>query len=93
MSSKVFALSLAKSLALPARMLHFTPASRACPGTEAAELTRAGVSNKNKCMPVLKKKLYIRTFGCQMNQADSQQMARFLAPEYEVTCRAEEADL
>jgi tRNA-2-methylthio-N6-dimethylallyladenosine synthase len=44
-------------------------------------------------MPALKKKLYIRTFGCQMNHADSQQMARFLAPEYEVTCRAEDADL
>ncbi|MGA8139112.1 MAG: tRNA (N6-isopentenyl adenosine(37)-C2)-methylthiotransferase MiaB, partial [Desulfobaccales bacterium] len=44
-------------------------------------------------MPVSKKKLYIRTFGCQMNHADSQQMARYLAPEYEVTCRAEEADL
>jgi len=28
-----------------------------------------------------------------MNHADSQQMARFLAPEYEVTCRAEDADL
>ena len=55
------------------------------------ELTRAGVSNKNKCMPLLKKKLYIRTFGCQMNQADSQQMARLLAPEYELTGRAEEA--
>ncbi len=28
-----------------------------------------------------------------MNHADSRQMARFLAPEYEVTCRAEDADL
>ncbi len=56
-------------------------------------MTRAGVSNKDNGMPVSKKKLYIRTFGCQMNLADSQQMARFLAPEYEVTSRAEEADL
>ncbi len=40
-----------------------------------------------------KKKLYIRTFGCQMNVADSQQMAQLLAPEYELTSRAEDADL
>lgn len=40
-----------------------------------------------------KKKLYIRTFGCQMNVADSEQMAQLLAPEYELTNRAEEADL
>ena len=44
-------------------------------------------------MPVPKKKLYIRTFGCQMNVADSQQMAQLLAPEYELTSRAEDADL
>jgi tRNA-2-methylthio-N6-dimethylallyladenosine synthase len=43
-------------------------------------------------LPV-KKKLYIRTFGCQMNVADSQQMAQLLAPEYELTSRAEDADL
>ncbi|HEY9073051.1 MAG TPA: tRNA (N6-isopentenyl adenosine(37)-C2)-methylthiotransferase MiaB, partial [Desulfobaccales bacterium] len=40
-----------------------------------------------------KKKLYIRTFGCQMNVADSEQLAQLLAPEYERTFRAEEADL
>lgn len=40
-----------------------------------------------------KGKLYIRTFGCQMNLADSEQMARLLAPDYEVTGRAAEADL
>lgn len=44
-------------------------------------------------MAVVKKKLYIRTFGCQMNVADSEQMAQLLAPEYELTSRAEEADL
>jgi tRNA-2-methylthio-N6-dimethylallyladenosine synthase len=43
-------------------------------------------------LPV-KKKLYIRTFGCQMNVADSQQMAQLLAHEYELTGRAEDADL
>ena len=44
-------------------------------------------------MAAPKKKLYIRTFGCQMNVADSEQMAQLLAPEYELTARAEEADL
>ena len=44
-------------------------------------------------MAVVKKKLYIRTFGCQMNVADSEQMAQLLAPDYELTSRAEEADL
>lgn len=43
-------------------------------------------------LPV-KKKLYIRTFGCQMNVADSQQLAQMLAHEYELTNRAEDADL
>ncbi len=40
-----------------------------------------------------KKKVYIRTFGCQMNVADSEQMAQALAPEYEPTERPEQADL
>ncbi len=40
-----------------------------------------------------KKKLYIKTYGCQMNVADSEQMALLLAPEYEQTSRPEEADL
>ncbi len=40
-----------------------------------------------------KKKLYIKTFGCQMNVADSEQMANLLAGEYMVTDRPEEADL
>ncbi len=44
-------------------------------------------------MAAPKKKLYIRTFGCQMNVADSERMAQLLAPEYELTSRAEEADL
>lgn len=39
------------------------------------------------------KKLYLRTFGCQMNVADSEQMAQVLAGEYVLTDRAEEADL
>lgn len=41
----------------------------------------------------MRKKLYIRTFGCQMNVADSEQLAQLLAPEYELTNRAEAADL
>ncbi len=44
-------------------------------------------------MAAPKKKLYIRTFGCQMNVADSQQLAQLLTPEYELTSRAEDADL
>uniref|UniRef100_A0A7C3SHR1 tRNA-2-methylthio-N(6)-dimethylallyladenosine synthase n=1 Tax=Desulfobacca acetoxidans TaxID=60893 RepID=A0A7C3SHR1_9BACT len=39
------------------------------------------------------KKLYIRTFGCQMNVADSEQMAQVLAPDYVRTDCPEEADL
>lgn len=44
-------------------------------------------------MAAPKKKLYLRTFGCQMNVADSQLMAQVLAPEYELTPDPEEADL
>ncbi|MBW1992290.1 MAG: tRNA (N6-isopentenyl adenosine(37)-C2)-methylthiotransferase MiaB [Deltaproteobacteria bacterium] len=40
-----------------------------------------------------KKKLYIKTFGCQMNVADSEQMALALAEDYVLTDRPEEADL
>lgn len=41
-----------------------------------------------------KKRLYIRTFGCQMNVHDSEQLAALLAREgYEITGRPEEADL
>ena len=36
-------------------------------------------------MALPKKKVYIRTFGCQMNVADSEQMAQLLAHEYELT--------
>ena len=39
------------------------------------------------------KKLYIRTFGCQMNVADSEVMAQVLGREYVLTPHAEEADL
>jgi tRNA-2-methylthio-N6-dimethylallyladenosine synthase len=39
------------------------------------------------------RKLYIRTFGCQMNVADSELMAQVLGPEYALTPHAEEADL
>lgn len=40
-----------------------------------------------------KKKLYIRTFGCQMNVADSERMAQVLADDYDLTDKAEEADI
>ncbi len=44
-------------------------------------------------MALPKKKVYIRTFGCQMNVADSTLMAQVLAQEFVPTDRAEEADL
>ncbi len=40
-----------------------------------------------------KKKLYLRTFGCQMNVADSQQMVQVLGGDYELTHDPAEADL
>ncbi len=40
-----------------------------------------------------KRKLYIRTFGCQMNVAESELMAQVLGEEYDLTARAEDADL
>ena len=40
-------------------------------------------------MALQKKKLYIKTFGCQMNVADSEQMAQVLADDYELTERPE----
>lgn len=40
-----------------------------------------------------KKKVYIKTFGCQMNVADSEHMAQVLAPEFVVTDEPHEADL
>jgi tRNA-2-methylthio-N6-dimethylallyladenosine synthase len=40
-----------------------------------------------------KKRLYIKTYGCQMNVADSEQMALILGQDYELTEQAEDADL
>src|SRR4030067_260571 len=40
-----------------------------------------------------KRKLYLRTFGCQMNVADSELMAQVLREHYDLTSRAEDADL
>jgi len=40
-----------------------------------------------------KKKVYIKTFGCQMNVADSEHMAQVLAPEFVLTDEPQEADL
>ncbi len=42
---------------------------------------------------MIKKKLYIETFGCQMNVVDSEVVASILQEEYEITQNAEEADL
>ena len=39
------------------------------------------------------KKLYIETYGCQMNVADSEVVAAILSGEYEITPNQEEADL
>lgn len=44
-------------------------------------------------MQTPKKKLYIRTYGCQMNVADSEQLALVLGQDYDLTGRPEEADL
>jgi tRNA-2-methylthio-N6-dimethylallyladenosine synthase len=44
-------------------------------------------------MVLPQKKLYLRTFGCQMNTADSEQMAQVLAPDYVLTPDPEQADL
>jgi tRNA-2-methylthio-N6-dimethylallyladenosine synthase len=40
-----------------------------------------------------KKKLYIKTYGCQMNVYDSEQMTLVLGQDYELTDRSEDADL
>ena len=40
-----------------------------------------------------KRKLYIRTFGCQMNVSDSALMAQVLGERYDLTTHAEDADL
>lgn len=39
------------------------------------------------------KKVYIKTFGCQMNENDSEKVLLLLSEEYEPVDRAEEADL
>ncbi|MCS7279024.1 MAG: tRNA (N6-isopentenyl adenosine(37)-C2)-methylthiotransferase MiaB [Thermodesulfobacteriaceae bacterium] len=40
-----------------------------------------------------KKRLYIKTFGCQMNENDSEKVFLLLADEYELTSHPEEANL
>jgi len=40
-----------------------------------------------------KKKLYIKTYGCQMNVYDSELLVQVLSPNYTLTGRPEEADL
>ncbi len=41
----------------------------------------------------MKKKVYIKTFGCQMNENDTEKMYILLSDEYEPTSNPEEADL
>ncbi len=41
----------------------------------------------------MKKKLYVATFGCQMNEYDSQRMVQMLSSDYELCKVPEEADL
>lgn len=41
----------------------------------------------------MKKRVYIKTFGCQMNENDSEKMLMLLEDEYEPTENPEEADL
>ena len=63
-----------------------TAAAKAAVAPEAAQSTQAARTPK---------KVFIRTFGCQMNEYDSQKMADLLrsAEGYETTDDAEEADL
>jgi tRNA-2-methylthio-N6-dimethylallyladenosine synthase len=44
-------------------------------------------------MAVAKRKLYIRTFGCQMNVADSELIAQVLGDCFDLTASPEQADL
>ena len=85
----------------PARnlKLHFSAGGRSCltrlprPPDPGFRLTRGARFYLIKSMTTPKKKLYIKTYGCQMNVADSAQMALVLNPDYELTDRPEEADL
>jgi tRNA-2-methylthio-N6-dimethylallyladenosine synthase len=43
--------------------------------------------------PVAKKKVYIRTYGCQMNEYDSEKLRKILEPNYDSVEDALEADL
>lgn len=64
----------------------------ACP--RATLLPRTGVSVGGLCKIVkMKRKLYIETYGCQMNFADSDVLAAILSPRYERTDDYKQADL
>ncbi|PMP97318.1 MAG: tRNA (N6-isopentenyl adenosine(37)-C2)-methylthiotransferase MiaB, partial [Thermodesulfobacterium geofontis] len=41
----------------------------------------------------MKKRVYIKTFGCQMNENDTEKIYILLSDEYEATSNPEEADL
>lgn len=44
-------------------------------------------------MMMPKKRVYLKTYGCQMNVYDSEQIVQVLSPKYMLTDRPEEADL
>ena len=59
----------------------------------SSELLSIGNSAKKEAPSGPRAKLYIRTFGCQMNEYDSQKLARILNQNYELTESAEDAEL
>ena len=57
-------------------------------------MTRRGRVSHQQAMPTAPKKLHIKTFGCQMNEYDSERMAEALRDAgYATTGDAAEADL
>jgi len=75
---------------------YYTEAEGRCPG--ASPLSLFGLTTMArfyliKAMVKPKKRLYIKTYGCQMNVYDSELMVQVLSPDYTPTERPEVADL